>query len=351
MIAIGKLENSLFVIFFSFILIIAIGIIDYYTANELTLTIFYLIPISLHALYKRTTKTSIIINSVFASFIWTVVVFIDKVYSTNFYAIWNALIVLAFFLLTGFLLFYLKEKYKEISELNTHLIRLNEEKNKFIGIAAHDLRSPFSTIYSFSDLLLTDLTTINNPDISRKIGFIKEISKNAIVLLENLLNVSTIESGKINIVPQMQNYVIFIKKNMYLNQILADKKEISIKLETNEQEIILNFDEHYLSEVINNLLSNAIKFSYQKSEILIRVTKTEKNRIKTEIIDKGKGIPPEEQIKLFNYFQKTSTTPTAGEKTTGLGLAIAKKIVLEHGGQIGVTSSVDNGSNFYYELY
>jgi len=67
---------------------------------------------------------------------------------------------------------------------------------------------------------------------------------------------------------------------MYLNQILADKKEISYKLETNEKEIFLNFDEHYLSEVINNLLSNAIKFSYQKSEILIRGNKDGKKQNK-----------------------------------------------------------------------
>jgi signal transduction histidine kinase len=350
MIVIGKLENRIVVLLFSFIFISIVGVIDYFTSAELTLTIFYLIPISLHALYKKTTKTSIVLNSLFASFVWTSVVFIDKVYSNNFYAIWNALIVLAFFLITGLLLFYLKEKYKEISELNTHLLQLNEEKNKFIGIAAHDLRSPFSTIYSFSDLLLTDNTTINNTDISRKISIIKDISKSAIVLLENLLNVSAIESGKINIIPQLQNYLNFVKKNIYLSQILADKKEITIKLETKEKEIILNFDEHYLSEVLNNLISNAIKFSYQKSEILIRVTKTEKNNIRTEIIDKGKGIPPEEQFKLFNYFQKTSTTPTGGERSTGLGLAIAKKIILEHGGFIGVNSSIGNGSNFYFEL-
>jgi len=351
MIVIGKYENRFIVLLFSFILISIVGVIDYFTSAELTLTIFYLIPISLHALYKRTTRTSIIINSLFATLVWTVVVFIDKLYSNNFYTIWNAIIVLVFFLITGLLLFYLKEKYKEVHEMNAHLLKLNEEKNKFIGIAAHDMRTPISTINAFSDLLLTDYLTTVSPDIVKKIGIIKEISDNALVLLKNLLNVTTIESGKINLVLKKQSYLEFVKENILLNQILADKKEILIKLETDENEIILTYDEHYLSEVINNLLMNAIKFSNKNTEILVKITRTKKNSFKTEIIDKGKGIPPEEQLKLFNYFQKASTTPTAGEKSTGLGLAIAKKIVLEHGGQIGVNSSVGNGSNFYYELY
>ncbi len=349
MISIGKMDNRFVILLFSFILISIIGIFDYLTPG-ITLAIFYLIPISLHALYKRTTKTAIVINSIYASLVWTTMTLIDKSYKNNFYALWNAAMVLAFFLITGLLLFYLKEKYKEIREINVRLFQLNEEKNKFIGITAHDLRGPLSTIFSFSDLLITDYNNNINPDILRKISIIKEISNNALVLLKNLLNISIIESGKVNIVLRTQDYLDFVKKNIYLNQILADKKEILIKLETKEKEINLNFDEHHLSEVINNLLSNAIKFSFKKSEILVKVTKTEKNTIKTEIIDKGKGILPEEQIKLFNYFQKTSTTPTSGEKSTGLGLAIAKKIILEHGGQIGVSSNIDNGSNFYFEL-
>jgi signal transduction histidine kinase len=71
----------------------------------------------------------------------------------------------------------------------------------------------------------------------------------------------------------------------------------------------------------------------------------------TEVIDNGRGIPEDEQFNLFNYFQKTSTTPTGKETSTGLGLAIAKKIILEHHGKIRVNSTLGQGSNFYYELF
>jgi signal transduction histidine kinase len=110
------------------------------------------------------------------------------------------------------------------------------------------------------------------------------------------------------------------------------------------------FDEHHLSEVLNNLITNAVKFSHPESEIVVKVSQTPEGMIKTEVIDTGEGIKKEEQAGLFRYFQRTSTRPTAGEKSTGLGLAIAKKIVLEHKGNIGLTSKRKKGSNFYFEL-
>jgi signal transduction histidine kinase len=136
---------------------------------------------------------------------------------------------------------------------------------------------------------------------------------------------------------------------MYYNLLVSKKKNINIRLEANEKELFFQFDEHYLSEVINNLLTNAIKFSFPNSEIVIKIS-TSKNFVKTEIIDQGQGIPVEEQTKLFNYFQKTSVQPTNGETSSGLGLAIAKKIIIEHKGTIGVNSELNKGATFYFEL-
>jgi signal transduction histidine kinase len=343
MFAIGKLENKLVILLLSFLFIIVIGILDYFTSAELTLSIFYLIPIALHALYKSTNKTLVLVNSLFASLTWALVMFEAKFYSHIFYNIWNGVVMFTFFSVIGLLILFLVKKIKELKDTN-------ENKNILLGIAAHDLRSPISVINSFSDLLLSDYSEHLNPRSSRIINFIKETSNNALILLKNLLDISIIESGKIKIVLKEQDYLDFLKKNISLNQIIADKKVILLKLETLENEINLNFDEYYLSEVTNNLLTNAMKYSYPKSEILVKVTKTDSKSVLTQVIDKGKGIPENEQNKLFNYFQKTSISPTAGEKSTGLGLAIAKKIILEHGGQIGLTSTIDVGSNFYYEL-
>ena len=146
------------------------------------------------------------------------------------------------------------------------------------------------------------------------------------------MDVSKIESGIINIKTKKQDYILFIKKQIFYYQILAKKKDIYLVFESSLEEYAFDFDENYLGEVISNLLTNAIKFSNRNSEIHIKVSLTNNKNLKTEVIDFGKGIHESEHYKLFNYFQKTTTQPTAGEQSTGLGLAISKKIITEHKG-------------------
>ncbi|MGA9637196.1 sensor histidine kinase [Flavobacterium sp.] len=234
--------------------------------------------------------------------------------------------------------------------MNEKLILLNNEKNKFIGIAAHDLANPIGTIYSFSELLLDNQTNKMDQEMEESVSFIRDLSHNTLGVLKNLLNVSVIESGKIELKIEKNNYIEFITKQIIFNQILASKKKINIHLETAQEVILLNFDKTFLSQVVNNLLTNAIKFSFAESDILIKITKDKNNHIYTEVIDQGKGIPEKEKQKLFNYFQKTSTQPTNGEHSTGLGLAIAKQIITLHKGTIGVTTKENEGSNFHYSL-
>jgi len=135
-----------------------------------------------------------------------------------------------------------------------------------------------------------------------------------------------------------------------MNQLLAKNKNITIHLNSPTENLTLDFDKHYLSEVIDNLLSNAIKYSNNNGEIDVKILMPDNKKTITEVIDKGIGISEEEQQKLFNYFQTTSTRPTAGEQSTGLGLAIAKQIIKLHNGEIGVKSIRDQGSNFYFSL-
>lgn len=204
--------------------------------------------------------------------------------------------------------------------------------------------------FPFPYLILENYAHKIDPKALQMLNYIKELSNNALDLLKNLLDISKIESGTIALSPKYQDYIAFTTKLMDFNLLIAKKKDISIKLETTENSLFFNFDEHYLSEVINNLLTNAIKFSYQNSNILIRISVINLNTIKTEVIDEGQGIQKEEQANLFNYFQKTSTQPTDGEQTSGLGLAIAKKIIIEHKGSLGLISEPGKGSNFFFEL-
>jgi signal transduction histidine kinase len=350
MIVIGKIENRLTILAITLLIIALLGFLDYKTGEELSFSIFYLIPISLLSLYRGTKVTSILISAFFASILWFLAEYYTREYSNLFFPVWNAFARLVMYSAIGLLLLYLKEKDKRVNLVNSNLKALNEEKNKFIGIAAHDLRSPISGIYSLSDLLINEYKNNVSPKVLELLNLIRTMSNNTIIVLQNLLDVSKIESGKVELKLMTQDYISFIRHQIFLNQILAKHKNISISLQSRIDSIMINFDNHYFSEAIDNFLSNAIKYSYNNSEIIVKISLPDDKHLLTEVIDKGKGIEEGEQQKLFNYFQKTSTRPTGGEISTGLGLAIAKKIITLHNGEIGVKSVLDQGSNFYFTL-
>jgi len=342
--------NRLIVTFYSFLFIAVIGLVDYLTGSEISFTIFYLIPILIVALYTKTNKSLILLNTLFASIVWFLAEYYGRGYSNNLIPVWNAFVRFSIFAIVGLLMLNLKEKYNKITELNAELTNLNIEKNKLLGMASHDLRNPISSIYSFSEYLTADHSPKLSSEVSQVINYIKDLSKNSLDLLSKLLDLARIETGTVELTLKPHNYIQFVRDCIDINQILANEKEINIRLETPEQSIIFNYDEMHLKEVLDNLLSNAIKFSYPGNEILVRISVAGNNKIKTEVIDKGRGIPADEHNKLFKYFQKTSTLPTNGESSTGLGLAITKKIITEHNGHISVVSEAGKGSNFYFEL-
>jgi signal transduction histidine kinase len=350
MIVIKGIKNRFIVTLFSFLFIAVIGIADYFTGSEISFSIFYLIPILLVALYTKTNKSLILLNTLFASVSWFLAEYYGRGYSNDLIPVWNAFVRFSIFAIVGLLVLNLREKYNKITELNTELINLNSEKNKLLGMASHDLRNPISSIYAFSDHLTVDHSLKLSPEVSQVIHYIKDLSKNSLDLLSKLLDFTRIESGTVELSLKPHNYIQFVQDCISINQILANEKEINIKLETTEQSLVFNYDELHLREVLDNLLSNATKFSDPGKEILVKISITGNNKIKTEVIDKGRGIPADEQNKLFKYFQKTSTQPTSGESSTGLGLAIAKKIITEHKGHLDVISEVGKGSNFYFEL-
>ncbi|WP_075349151.1 sensor histidine kinase [Algoriphagus marinus] len=347
---IGKIRNRFITLLIAILTIGFIGYLDYLTGAEFSFAFFYLLPIAALSLAPNTKAYAIIFSSFVASILWFFAEYLSRDYSMLFFPIWNAGVRLSMFISIGLLILYLKKKEKKLKTLNTNLKSLNEEKNKFIGIAAHDIRGPLGIIKSFTDILIEDHKDDLNPEITEVLDIIKKTSSNSITILENLLDVSKIEAGKLVLNFKAQDYILFIKNQIYLNQLLAKNKDIQISLQSEKDDLLADFDEHYLSEVIGNLLSNAIKYSNRNTEILVKISMPTSNQLLTEVIDNGIGITESEQKSLFNYFQKTSSRPTEGEESTGLGLAISKQIISLHHGQIAVKSSKNQGSNFFYQL-
>ena len=145
------------------------------------------------------------------------------------------------------------------------------------------------------------------------------------------------------------DYIDLVTQNLNLNDFLAQTKRIKILSNFEMTHQILSIDKAKIEQVLNNLISNAIKYSYPDSIVIVKIFK-EDNRIVTQVIDHGQGIPKEEIEGIFYPFKQTSVRPTSGETSHGLGLAIVKKIVEGHNGYFGVSSEEGKGSIFYFNL-
>jgi signal transduction histidine kinase len=177
---------------------------------------------------------------------------------------------------------------------------------------------------------------------------IKNVSGNMLELISNLLDISVIESGQLKLKPEMFSMQKLVEEKIHLQQILADKKNISLHTEF-EEVADFSFDANRMGQVVDNLLSNAVKYSPLGKDIYVKLS-CEADKVKLSVRDQGPGISDEERDKLFQHFQKLSARPTGGESSSGLGLAIAQRIVEEHGGSIGVKSEPGQGASFYFEL-
>ncbi|MCB1158637.1 MAG: PAS domain-containing sensor histidine kinase [Leptospiraceae bacterium] len=228
---------------------------------------------------------------------------------------------------------------------NEELYKANEQKNRILSIAAHDLRNPLGSINGVTKILLEELSGENK----NLINLIFETSTGMLELLNNLLDVTTIESGKMTLTKVRIDYISIIKQRISLCEYYANKKNIVIQSNFFRDEFYILLDKGKIEQVIDNLLSNAVKFSHNNTSIRINIYK-ENNLLLTEIIDEGQGIPEKDLSKIFHYFNKSSVLPTGNESSHGLGLAIVKSIIEGHEGKVFIESKVNQGTKFRFTL-
>lgn len=228
------------------------------------------------------------------------------------------------------------------------LAELNRTKDKFFSIIAHDLKNPFNTLLGFSELLLENMSMFSAAQIEEYISIIFETSQSSYSLLENLLDWSRAQTGRIQVLPQEIDMHRLASDNLRLLESLALKK--SIVLNNNVYPGTKAWgDLNMVNTVVRNLLSNAVKYTSQEGKISVGCEFVEEG-IKMEISDTGVGIKTENTGKLFRIDQNYSTKGTADETGTGLGLILCKEFIEKNHGSIGVTSEFGIGSNFYFTL-
>jgi signal transduction histidine kinase len=242
----------------------------------------------------------------------------------------------------------LSQKNNALQESNQELVRLNQLKSRFLGLAAHDFRNPLTSIRGLSELLLGEAFGHLNEEQSEYIKIIHQASDDMLTLVNNLLDVSLIESGKLELHLKKSSLADLILNRIKMNRVLAEKKRITIQSKI-EKIPEFFFDQKCITQVFDNILSNAIKFSPHGTRVFIAVH-LENNAATVKVTDEGPGIPEEDKKRLFVEFQRLSAKPTGGEKSTGLGLAIVKKIVEAHGGVLKVESTAGSGSTFSFTI-
>lgn len=243
----------------------------------------------------------------------------------------------------------LKQLHKELELRNQQLKESIDEKNHFLGIAAHDLRSPLCTVSSYFELISDTLEEDSIANQFQVVSTINDTLDFMLNLITDVLDYAKIESGKLDLNIKEFNLADFMDQVIVLNNILAAQKKIEIFGEYDEKNIIIEADANKLKQVLNNLLSNAMKFSDSETVIHVNIEKIDRE-VHVSVKDQGKGIPKDELEKLFKPFSTTSVKSTAGEKSTGLGLVSVKKIVETHGGRMWVESEVGKGSKFYFTI-
>jgi signal transduction histidine kinase len=249
----------------------------------------------------------------------------------------------------------LETKNNELNSLNSELKNsekdlreLNESKDKFFSILAHDLRSPFASIIGLADFLNAEIQNLNTDEIKKIVRSISQSSKRVNMLLENLLKWSLVQTGRLQVDPVPFNISSVITDVVELLSPTSENKEIKLEKEFGHNTLVYA-DKNMVETIIRNLLSNAIKFSNPSGKIIIR-TIQQNQFTRVDIIDNGIGIHEEDFRKIFKIDEHTNVVGTGNEKGTGLGLILCKEFVERNGGKIWFESTINEGSTFYFTI-
>ena len=237
---------------------------------------------------------------------------------------------------------------RELHKKNAALKRLDAEKKRFLGMAAHDLRKPIGLLMTYSGFLVEETSDVLN---SEHLGFLEIIHAscgNMARLVDDLLDVSAIEAGVFPLRLEKVCLEFLLSASLQLNRVQASQKNVQLDVDCRGLSAVI-LDAAKIEQVISNLVANAIEHSVPGAIVAIRLICDDRS-LRFFVQDQGAGILPEELGQLFKPFQKASTVKTAGERSTGLGLLISRKIIEAHGGTLGVDSQPGQGSTFHFEI-
>lgn len=241
-----------------------------------------------------------------------------------------------------------RARTRRIQELNDELKKVNESKDRFISVLAHDLKNPFSTLLGFSEIMVQDMNELSYKQIEHYANQIYSAARITHQLLDELLMWARVQSDQLPFNPERVNICQLCTNLVKEFELAAGKKNINVCLNKEDERFVFA-DELMVKTILRNLITNAIKFTNVGGSIRI-CGNCNGDEVVVTVEDSGIGMSEQQVSKLFDISSKTSKEGTAGEKGTGLGLLLCKDMVEKNKGRIWVESELGKGSKFMFTL-
>ena len=237
----------------------------------------------------------------------------------------------------------------ELGRLYRQLEAANQHKSEFLANMSHELRTPLNAVIGFSEVLKERMFGELNDKQEEYIDDIHSSGKHLLSLINDILDLSKIEAGRMDLEPSEFSLPDMLQSTLVLLRERATNHDIRLSLEVEPQIGMITADERKVKQVMLNLLSNAVKFTPDSGSVAVRAV-TKDDAIEISVTDTGIGIAPEDQAAVFDEFKQVGTDSARKAEGTGLGLALTKKFVELHGGTIRVESTLGKGSTFAFTL-
>jgi signal transduction histidine kinase len=241
----------------------------------------------------------------------------------------------------------LREKTALLENQNAEILKATQLKSEFLANMSHELRTPLNSITGFSEVLIDGIPGPVNEAQREYLGEILEGSRHLLLLINDVLDLAKVESGKMVFRPEVVDLEHSIESTVQMLELMAQQKQIQIRPEIDPEGRHAYLDGARFKQVLFNYLSNALKFTPPKGSITVRILAEAERFFRLEVQDTGIGISQKDQQLLFQEFHQLDAGVAKQFQGAGLGLALTKRIVEAQGGRVGVVSEVGVGSTFF----
>lgn len=244
----------------------------------------------------------------------------------------------------------LRNEYEEqLKSKASEMARLNQEKNRFLGLITHDLRNPLTVIRGYVDILIGDRLGSLNDKQKDALSYVRDAAHHMLFLAEEILEITSVEEATLHLVVNQYSLNKVLERALALQEVLAAQKNQKIVLKPAAGDPQVMVDPQRITQALNNLISNAVKFSPPDTEITVEPVRNG-DRFEVRVMDQGPGVPLEAHDRIFLPFGTAGTPTTAGERSIGLGLAIVRKIAHAHHGAVWLDNTYCKGACFVLTL-